>query len=461
MPKPLKTNTMKNYFTLFFFSLLFSFSLTLNAQNYFDKTFDFGSIDHPQAIVTDASQNAYICGWFEDATYQNPRAFVIKTDDKGQEMWRVSLDVPSKFYALCVTHEGNVALAGSRNGNCFLISLDGQTGTELWKYEEQNSDDYWFGTVNEVMDNGTYNLYVIKTKDASHPIWYYLFNPSNGNYVKDDKNTQNPVFGRTYTSGLITPELVWSAGTYETSGLVVADNFGVGESPLWSFSAPHIAGVQKYSDGKGSVLISSSSPWQNTYFQILIMDVINGHVYGEYFDNNNNNSDVTGSGMLDNNKFLITGTIDNELALWFIDYDMTTLEDKIIATANPRTGIDVVGLPSTDIYLMGTEETGNADATDVFLMKLDQNGALSVPENNKDIALSVYPNPAANQLNIKSNGQSLRHAKAYIVNSMGQTVKTVVNLNRPIDLSNLTKGLYVVMVYDNNKLLSQQKFIKK
>ncbi len=453
---------MKKYLPFLILPLVLFVYSTGSAQGYYDKTYDFGVVDNPVALITDSLENVYVCGWYEDENNENARAFILKTDSNGQEVWRDTLDVPSKYFALCFTHTGDIALAGSRNNRCFLTLHNSQTGAVIWEYEQANSSGYWFATVNEVLDSSIYKLHVVKTKYGPHRIWYYLFDPLNGNYLFDYKDVVNTIYGITYTSILMAADKVWTAGDLnENEGLVVYKNFGPGNSLYWYFDALHIAGVQHYGDDYGCS-VHYFYGWGDYNMQVLVVKLDFSDGWGKLFKITHNNFTVTGSDKYENGKFVITGTIDNELALWFIDHDLTEMEEKTIPTQYTRVGVDVVALPSTDMILMGTEQSDtSSNATDVFLMKLDQNGLVSTPEYRQQKTISVYPIPAANQLNIKSNGQSLRHAKAYIVNSMGQTVKTVDNLNRSIDLSNLTKGLYVVMVYNNNKLVSQQKFIKK
>jgi len=444
---------------LFLLALLL-FSPSLFTQNYFDHIYNFGDIDHPVSVVTDSLENIYVCGWYEDDNQQAPHAFVLKTDASGQELWRVTLSDTSKFYALCLTHTGSLALAGSRNNHCFTTSLDGQNGTENWNYEEPGSEDYWFATINEVLDSSVSKLHVVKTKYGPHRLWYYLFDPLNGsliNYVKDNINT---IYGITYTSSLIDSDRVWTAGNLNDQwGLIVNENFGPGISSLWDFQSLHIAGVHHYMDNQGCVVRNFIWPDGEYDMSILIMDYELFEVWGNSFEIAHNVFSVTGSDKYENGKFVITGTIENELALWFIDHDLTEMDDKTIPTQKPRSGIDVVALPSTDMILMGSEEEDNG--TDLFLMKLDQNGLVSTGENKLPNHLSIYPNPANDKIFIKNGINSLQTAKAKILNSLGCTVKTISNLNRPVPVSDLPSGLYVVVVYNSNKLMYREKFIKK
>jgi hypothetical protein len=168
-----------------------------------------------------------------------------------------------------------------------------------------------------------------------------------------------------------------------------------------------------------------------------------------------------GSGKYENGNFVITGTIDSVLALWFIDHELNGMKEKIIDTDQRRSGVDVVCLPTEDMVIMGTEHAGNNEsATDVFLMKRNHDGLVSTPEHHFKENITLYPNPVTNRLYLKSSGYNLNGAKAYIVNSTGQTVKTVTNLLGPVTVSDLPEGLYVMMVLSDGKVVFNKKFVK-
>ncbi|RLD90131.1 MAG: hypothetical protein DRJ09_05155 [Bacteroidetes bacterium] len=452
---------MKKQLHIIFLVLFSSASLLSNAQNYYNNTYHFGYYNQPTAIVTDSLENIYVCGWFEDENHLNQRAFVFKTDNQGQELWRIIIDTPSKYYALCLTHTGGVALAGSKDNNCFLNLLDSQNGTQRWSHEETETDDFWFGSVNEFYDGESYKLQTVKSKTGIYPIWYYLYNPDNGHYINDVKDINN-MYGSFYTSATLSPDKIWTAGiSLGGSGLVMYNNFGDGDGALWSFSAPHIAGVDNYTDHQGVVVIASGSVPGDRFINLLVMDLDNHNVFGSDFIAINPGSVITGSGVLGYNKILVTGTIDDELALWFIDHNLVLTKEKIIATEKPREGVDVVGLPSSDMVIMGTEQVNDDGSNDVFLMRLNSNGALFNNENKITHEITLFPNPVRDEIFIKTTTTDLQNTKVLIVNSMGKTVKAIKNINRSVSMDNLPTGLYIAVVYSNNKLLFRQKLIKQ
>ena len=442
-----------------FLLALLLFSPSLFTQNYFDHIYNFGDIDHPVAVVTDSLENIYVCGWYEDDNQQVPHAFVLKTDTNGQELWRVTLADTSKFYAICLTHTGYLTLAGSKKNHCFLTSFDSQTGNEQWINEDTTSNNFWYATVNEILDTTGYELYVRKEANGAHKLRYLLFNPLNGNLLFEYTDI-NTVYGVAYTSGLMAPDIIWTAGDFgNNNGLVWYKHFGPGiGGAYWTFSSLHIAGVQRYSDNRGCSVHYFDWGGGDYYMQVLTMKLDVSDVWGNSFEIAHDVFSVTGSDKYENGKFVITGTIKNNLALWFIDHDLTYMEDKTIPTQKPRTGIDVVALPSTDMILMGSEEEDNG--TDLFLMKLNYDGTVSTPENKTIESIVFYPNPANDRIWIKYSDSHLINTKVFILNTLGEIVKTVTDFNNPIDISSFSQGLYVVLGINKNKIVFRKQFIK-
>ncbi len=457
---------MKKYI-LFYFILILFLSKAGFSQNYYDKTYSFGYYDNPFAMTTDSLGNIIVCGWYSDESSEKTMAFALKVNPNGEELWRITLEDTSKYYALCVTSTGNIALAGSKNRHSYLSMINGQSGNEIWSIEDSSSTAYWFASVNEVLDSGIYKLHAVKCKYGPRYQWYYLFDTQTGAYLYDKHGYAFLFTGLVYTSNLVSPSVVWTAGdlmclssdTTVCKGLIDFDNFGVGDSGMWLFLSQHVAGVDKYSDTEGCVVRLFEWDPGEYFMGVLVMTLGDLTVYGNAFDILHDTFTVTGSGMLGEDKILVTGTIDNNLSLWMIKHDLTGMEEEIIPTGKPRSGVDVIGLTTMDMVLMGTEEEGNG-ATDVFLMKLNYNGTVSTEENTISEDFTVYPNPAKDKLWIKTNKTKMQHTQVCIVNTVGKTVCTSTGLNNPVSLSGLSQGLYVVLVMNNNKVVYRQKFIK-
>ena len=76
----------------------------------------------------------------------------------------------------------------------------------------------------------------------------------------------------------------------------------------------------------------------------------------------------------------------------------------------------------------------------------------------EDLGISIYPNPVINSFKILS---PLKIEKVEIFNVLGQK-SSVQNLkSNTIDISTLSKGIYILKVYQENAKVATKKFIKK
>jgi hypothetical protein len=441
---------MKTHLLNLLISTLFPFALL--SQTYFDRTYDFGTIDHPVAFVSDQMGNVIVCGWFEDANHENQKAFALKVNTNGDEIWRISLEDTSRYMALCITESGQIVLAGSKNNHCYLSMVNSESGEEMWTYQEDTSEGFWFGSVNEITDGTDYRLHAAKTTDAAHLIQYDVFDPESGDYI-ENVNDINHIFNPVFVSGQIAPNQIWFA----CEGLVISNNYN-GFCGLWLFSTIHIAGVDRYSPNKG--FVARLFTWGSEYYLGVLTKTLEGDlVYGNAFEIIHRNFNVTGSGIIDADKILTTGTIEGELAVWFIDYELTNMYERIYPSASPRIGLDVLGLPSNDMVIMGTETINTGIETDIFLMKLDSDGLVSTEELTKEESIHIYPNPTSGEIYISNNNPG--NVKVNIFNNLGKKVKTLSTTNQYISINELPAGFYVATIDIDGVFIKQEKLIKQ
>ncbi len=440
--------------TVFVFLANMAFS-----QNYFDKTYSIGFNDTPTAFISDAENNLIVCGWTEaEGDETVPRAFALKVDASGNELWRIVLDETSKFYALCETSEGNIALAGSKDDYCFLRMVNGTTGEKIWEYQGDDSEGFWFGSVNELQINEDGNivrkLHLSKTTSGQHHFLYYLMSPETGEVLEQNENP-NYNYDPVYTSTLIKPDMVWVAAvTPGGAGVVVNDNFGEGGGFLWTFSAKRIAGVERFSADQACVVRSFTHE-----IAILTYNLTYADVYGNDFPVDHEGFTVGGSGMLGNyDKVLVTGSVDGELALWGINNSLENMEEVLLPSALPRTGVDVIGYQDDNLVVMGIENGTEKGAADIFLRKMNYYQIISVDEISGDEEIVLYPNPVTDHFYIRNPGK--KELRYVITDLSGRTVKEGRYLNGTVETSRLPEGVFTVRVFSDSKLLKQAKFVK-
>jgi hypothetical protein len=82
-------------------------------------------------------------------------------------------------------------------------------------------------------------------------------------------------------------------------------------------------------------------------------------------------------------------------------------------------------------------------------IRINNNVIQSIKEGSLNADLLVYPNPAADHLNISLTNQKAETVTVKILNNLGQLVKAVelgksTNINQQIDLSGLSSGIYII-----------------
>ena len=445
---------MKN--RLLYLAVLTFFPLMLSSQVYYNHTFSFGAFDHPVAFISDQAGSVYVCGWFEDANHENQSAFALKININGDEVWRATIEDSSKYMALCITEGGHITLAGSKNNHCFLSQVNSESGTEIWSYQEEVSEGFWFGSVNEITNGVDYRLHAAKTTDATHLIQYDVFDSEVGIYIETVKNI-NHIDTPVFVSGQISPNQIWFA----CEGLVICNNYD-SYCWLWEFSTIHIAGVNKYSQDQGCVVRYWFFPPTNQYFIGILTMAPEGIVYGNSFELTYPNYSVIGSGILGTDKILVTGTIEGELAVWFIDYALTNMYERTYPSDPPRIGVDVLGLPSNDMVIMGTETGSTGDETDIFLMKLDADGLVSTGEITEGENIRIYPNPGNEEIKVRI---AVQHKQSLIelFDLKGRLVlkENFTGTEGSINSTFLPSGTYIYKITSNDGLFESGKWVKQ
>jgi hypothetical protein len=103
--------------------------------------------------------------------------------------------------------------------------------------------------------------------------------------------------------------------------------------------------------------------------------------------------------------------------------------------------------------------TAGFDLDAVGVIHNTQNTGIN-PENIISNGISIYPIPANDYLNIQTN--SLFNNKAQLLNCLGEVLSVFdINSYTKIDIKNLSKGIYFLILKDENSLVTTLKFLKK
>ncbi len=107
----------------------------------------------------------------------------------------------------------------------------------------------------------------------------------------------------------------------------------------------------------------------------------------------------------------------------------------------------------------------NPDMQDpqAFYDELMDSYSRNITSVNNDLEITVYPNPAQEQININFNSNIEENIEIEVVNSVGQKmlqINNVTNINNIIDISSWPSGVYIVNAR-TEKNITIERFIKK
>lgn len=109
-------------------------------------------------------------------------------------------------------------------------------------------------------------------------------------------------------------------------------------------------------------------------------------------------------------------------------------------------------------YDMNGNQTSTIDVgISAQAIAVDYRTTTSVHENSKEFAISVYPNPSSNYINVSSNN-STKIEKIDIIDNLGRVVLSA-NETTKIDVSNLNAGIYFISTHSKTNTFSSR-FIK-
>lgn len=163
----------------------------------------------------------------------------------------------------------------------------------------------------------------------------------------------------------------------------------------------------------------------------------------------------------------VGGATRNHYAGWSSVSSIDTYEQKIIVKSIAGTGGSpelYVGVKYDDIGSLGFSLRNAVAGDNVYIDNITatttiEGVVLSVEEIQfkQDATIALYPNPVENVLTVLS---SIYINKVEVFNLLGQKEIESISSNI-LDTSNLTSGVYIIKIYQEDNVTSTKKFIKQ
>ena len=354
-----------------------------------------------------------------------------------------------------VTLPANVVLPGGIKNDGTVIINNAGFFNGFGSYEWKGS-----GSINFVGNSSTFNfskpftntliLDTNLTTNYNLQIPSITFNSGKLNLNSKKITITNP--SNTAISGSSLTSYLYG-GTLERA----INTTGVYDFPVGTFSlsqsatitANNLTGVNKISTGFTSGAITGTLP-NTSYSGVNITNALNGG----WFSITPNNQPT--SGTYDITLKLQNSTNTSPTVGNYIVIKRDNATSPWAAQGNYNLGSDnagVVSVTNSNLTSFSDFAIGKADS-DISLNTLDF--------QNKNLKLSLYPNPTSSILNIKTNN-SFNNATFKIISLTGQTVLEKQNISGTeftTDVSNLPVGIYLLQIDDKNSSYNL-KFIKQ
>ena len=177
-----------------------------------------------------------------------------------------------------------------------------------------------------------------------------------------------------------------------------------------------------------------------------------------------------------NNEFFIGGSLffdnfynpDRGLFIAKADYNLNTIwKKRIEITAASMRLVNMLPTDDGGVLLLYTEiaSLGGAELHNSKLMKVNSNGEVTsiidLQSPIKNIAVSLFPNPATTDLTISLEGNSsIKEISIYDVNGKLILQKQINSNNSKIKINQFAKGIYIIEGITDNGERFSRKFVK-
>ena len=166
--------------------LLIVCSFSLNAQQYFTKTFDIGYYENTDKMMIDDNGNVLLCGWHRSEG-GTETGYILKLDADGEILWE---NQNYFFNDIIQTSDGNYCFSDKEMA---VRKINQHTGELIWSFVGEELHPPLWLKYNNIIENNDGNIFIGVVGDLTPRI---LILSSEGELLEyNDFNY--PLFGKT------------------------------------------------------------------------------------------------------------------------------------------------------------------------------------------------------------------------------------------------------------------------
>jgi len=458
--------------------LIFFIAISLNGQvvlfnNIYQKT----DWDYADAVIERSDGNYLVLGSSRSQFGTDYDINLLLVDYEGNIIWDRYIGESGKHefgYSLIETSDRNYLISGSSGSYPYLVKVDPE-GNLIWDQEFDGAGGGGY-SVGETIDN---NYFFIASAAGSNSI-VYLTN-SQGNLISTN------TYGIEFSSAIIQTTdngfvLAGNSPSVNGDNDIVLLKIDTNGNQEWSKSfggggEDGARTVEQLSDDGYLIggYFDSQIPDDVLHTYLIRTNSIGDTLWTRTFEIsvphylkklNNDNGFVISTEHFDAwcGCFSVSITKLDELGntIWHRGFGSNSTLEKI--------GNNVTETSDGGFLLTGsTKNISPSTPADMRLMKLDSLGnfVLSIIDNKKDSSLiSVFPNPARNEINFEFNSTIGKQIKQIeIFSSLGQKLKKITSLeetNLKVNIESFVDGLYFYKITTvKNQIITGKFLVKK
>ncbi len=435
-----------------------------------NKTYG-GTFEEVANCVQQTSDGGYIIAgrYHLGGSGSGYRGFLIKTNSNGDTTWAKTYGSNnSNFISVRQTVDGGYIAAGyhqitSTSDAAYLTKIDA-LGYVIWtkKYGgTTTAQTCYLNSVQQTIDGGYIacggteapaQSFLLKVNSAGDTLWNKTYN----SYYKESRVVQQTTDGGYILGGY------YSDGSGGTGGYIIKTdgNGNITWNKLYGTSG--LQYIQQISNGNYIAILPDVSSGQSVC--ILKLNSIGNNLWSKKYQPSGNVFTGNYIRQTDDGGFVIMGTSNINGTN---DYYLTKTDSNGLSNCNEVTLLMSPTSPSiSSSNLHYPIALGSSTPSNVSIYVYSQTPyettlcttvGIQQFSNNTD-AISIYPNPATNNITIESPQQAVIE----ILNIQGQLIKTYTSSENKtnVNVSMLPSGVYVVKV-KTEKGITVMKFIKE
>lgn len=455
----------------------------LNGQVTFEKTFGNEKNDLGEYVQQTSDEGFIVTGYSQDNLTFESDILLLKTDNFGNTDWMRKYQFPLNTKAYCVQEieDGDFIIAGYNEdtitgGTDVLIIRTDNLGDTIWTRTFSNALKDRGHAIRQTFDNGFIitgftcdsmfydcDVYLIKINNQGETEWTKTIGGSDRDQSYNVEQTTDSGFiivGSTFSFGNGIRD-VYLIKTNNQGDTIFTKSYG-------GFNTDNGQSVKQTNEG-GYIIVGTSISFnaQENHYDVYLIktdeagDTLWTRTYGGPDWESGKSIALTYDG-----GYIMTGYSESygrglgNVLVIKTDNSGDTIWTNTFGGEGTDWGKSIQQTLDGGYIIAGNTTSYGEGSNDIYLIKINGQGFVSINNHSYSNELTIFPNPAENTINIRTKYKT----KIQIINLNGNIIynndEVMENDLLSINISNYSKGLYFVKSMTESFITVEKLIIK-